>query len=101
MPKCNFNNSIKLLCNFIEIALRHGCSPINLLHIFRTRFPKNTSEGQPLKWLLSQLKQSRLTLFNSCYGKYDRLSITNEPPSLSSTFVNNIREKTPGVPKIN
>ena len=33
MPKCDFN---KLLCNFIEITLRHGCSPVNLLHIFRT-----------------------------------------------------------------
>ena len=28
--------SINLLCNFIEIALRHGCSPVNLQHIFRT-----------------------------------------------------------------
>ena len=35
--------SIKLFCNFIEIALRHGCSPINLLHIFRTPFLKSTS----------------------------------------------------------
>ena len=34
-----------LLCNFIEITLRHGCSTINLLHIFRTPFPKNNSEG--------------------------------------------------------
>ena len=40
MPKCDFN---KVLCNFIKIALRHGCSPVNLLHIFRTPFPKNTS----------------------------------------------------------
>ena len=30
MPKC-------------EITLRHGCSPVNLLHIFRTPFLKNTS----------------------------------------------------------
>ena len=37
--------SIKLLCNFIEIAFRHGFSPINLLHIFRTPFLKNTSGG--------------------------------------------------------
>ena len=37
--------SIKLLCNFIEIAIWHGCSPVNLLHIFRTTFPKNTSES--------------------------------------------------------
>ena len=35
--------SIKLLCNFTGIALRHGCSPLNLLHIFRKPFPKNTS----------------------------------------------------------
>ena len=35
--------SIKLLCNIIEITLQHGCSPLNLLHIFRTSFSKNTS----------------------------------------------------------
>ena len=34
---------LNLLCNFIEITLRHGCSPVNLLHIFRTSFTKNTS----------------------------------------------------------
>ena len=27
----------------IEITLRHGCSTVNLLHIFRTPFVKNTS----------------------------------------------------------
>ena len=32
----------KWLCNFIEIVLRHGCSPVNLLHIFRRTFLKNT-----------------------------------------------------------
>ena len=31
-----------MLCNFIEIPLRHGCSPVNLLHIFRIPFHKNT-----------------------------------------------------------
>ena len=31
------------LRNFIEIPLRHGCSPVNLLHIFTTPFPKSTS----------------------------------------------------------
>ena len=34
----------ELLCNVIEIALRHGCSPVNLLHVVRTPFPKNSSE---------------------------------------------------------
>ena len=38
---------------------------------------------------------------HSCSGKCERLSIINEPQSLSSTVVNNFREKTPGVSKIN
>ena len=38
MPKCDF-----LLCNFIEITLRDGCYLVNLVHIFRTPFPKYTS----------------------------------------------------------
>ena len=38
---------INLLNNFIEITLWHGCSPVNLPHIFRTLFIKNTS-GQLL-----------------------------------------------------
>ena len=40
---CRSAISIKLQKNFIEIALGHGYSPVNLLHIFRTPFPKNTS----------------------------------------------------------
>ena len=44
--------SIKLLCNFIEIALRHGCYLINLLHILRTPFYKNSKDGSLLKKIL-------------------------------------------------
>ena len=44
---CRSVISIKLLCNFTEITLRHGCSPLNLLDTFRTPFFKNTSG-----WLL-------------------------------------------------
>ena len=44
---CRSVISIKLQSNFIEIALWHGCSPVNLLYIFRTSFPSNTSG-----WLL-------------------------------------------------
>ena len=36
MAKCDFNKEIKIW---------HGCSPVNLLHIFRTPFYKNTSGG--------------------------------------------------------
>ena len=37
MPKCDFNKVAK-----------HGYSPVNVLHIFRTPFTKNTSERLPL-----------------------------------------------------
>ena len=37
--------SIKLLCNFIDAALRHECSPVNLMHIFRTPSLRNTFKG--------------------------------------------------------
>ena len=40
---CRSAISINLQRNFIEIVLRHGRSPVNLLHISRTSFPKNTS----------------------------------------------------------
>ena len=45
--------SIKLPCNFIEIALRHGCSPVNLLHIFRAPFPRNTAKRLLLRLLFN------------------------------------------------
>ena len=35
--------SIKLQNNFIEITRWHRCSPVDLGHILRTTFPKNTS----------------------------------------------------------
>ena len=41
--------SVKLLNNFTEITLRHGCSLVNLLLIFRTPFLKDTSDGLLLK----------------------------------------------------
>ena len=42
-PMPEYDISIKLLSNFFEITLRHGCFPVNLLHIFRTPLLKNTS----------------------------------------------------------
>ena len=33
MPECDFN---KVAGNFIEIILRHKCSPVNLLRLLRT-----------------------------------------------------------------
>ena len=34
-----------MLCNFIEITLRHRCSPAHLLYIFRIPFPESSSGG--------------------------------------------------------
>ena len=42
---CRSAISIKLLCT--SVFSFHGCSLVNLLHIFRTPFPKNT-----FGWLL-------------------------------------------------
>ena len=44
---CRSAISIKLLYKFFEITLWRECSPVNLLLIFRTHFPRNTS-----RWLL-------------------------------------------------
>ena len=40
---CQSMISIKLQSKCIEITLWHGYSTVNLTHIFRTPFPKNTS----------------------------------------------------------
>ena len=37
MPKCDFNK--------VAVTLQDGCSLVNLLHIFRIPFHKNTSGG--------------------------------------------------------
>ena len=59
MPKCDFN---KVASNFIEIAIWHGCSPVNLLRIFRTPFPRNTSG-----WLLLLFVQLGFNINNKCH----------------------------------
>ena len=43
---CQTVISINLQSNFIDVTLRHGFSPVNLLHIFRITFYKNTSTKQ-------------------------------------------------------
>ena len=57
---CRSATSIKLQSNFIEVAFWHGCSPVNLLPIFRTPFLKNTSEG-----LLLYIQESMFYDFNA------------------------------------
>ena len=54
--------------NFIEIAFRHGYSPVNLLHIFKTPFPKNTSERVLLKIELLQFSYNSSALTKQIVG---------------------------------
>ena len=55
---------IKLQANVIDITLRHGCSPVNLLHIFRTAFPKNTPG-----WLFLIFQDFMLVVSIPSWGK--------------------------------
>ena len=59
--QCQSLISIKLLCNFIEITLRHGCFPVNLLHIFWTPFSKEHF------WVAAS-ETFRLKLWRSCFA---------------------------------
>ena len=54
------------LNNFIEITLRHGCSPRNLLYILRTPFLKNTSGRLLLNIIISLLQ---IKIYLSYYVK--------------------------------
>ena len=53
---CRSVISIKLQIKFIEITLRYGCSPVILMHIFRTPFTKSTSGGL----LLQKIRKIRI-----------------------------------------
>ena len=92
MLKCDFNKVIKT-CNknflaiviwikirlylfinkVIEITLRHRCSPVNLLHIFKTAFTNNISA-----WLLQIGFDTLLQIFSDTERKL---------PSFSSILV--------------
>ena len=61
---CRSVISIKLLSNFIEITLWHGCSPVNLLYIFRTPFTKNTSGRLLLCLLIDSIYTCQRSLSN-------------------------------------
>ena len=85
---CQSAISIKLLSSFIEIAFRHGCSPIYLQHIFRTLFPKNTSEGllrkvnnrgtKSIGFTLSFFLNLSISLFHSSSPAYSELRQTSK-----------------------
>ena len=55
--------SIKLLCNFIEIALRHGCSPVNLLQL--SNFVRLVDVPKNIWMILSWLPGDLCTIFRA------------------------------------
>ena len=82
---CRSTIVIKLQSNFIEIVIRHGCSPVNLLYIFRTPFPKNTSG-----WLLLYFSQRSLkNMIRSMIYTTKNLSFCFELLSISYSSKNN------------
>ena len=62
--QCRSAISINLQSNFIEITLRHGCSPVNLLHIFRAlsmvnpTYPRQSSCNESYLTILPWMKTS-------------------------------------------
>ena len=61
MPKCDFS---KVVSNFTEIALQHGCLPVNLPHISRTPFSRNTSGRLLLMIISGNEKRSNSSIRN-------------------------------------
>ena len=96
MPKCDFSKvalatlqenthgKVISISNFIEITLWHGSSPVNLLHILRTSFPKNISGRRLLTDCYFQQEQiftqyNLLDLLKKVYNNWD-FCASNHPP---------------------
>ena len=66
---CRGMISIKMPCNVIELAHQYGCSPANLLHIFRTTLHKDTY-GELLPDLMMMMMM--MMMVNCFCGMVDR-----------------------------
>ena len=87
---CRSVISIKLQSNFIEITLWHGCSPVNLLRIFRTLFSKNT-----FGWLLLYISiTSRQNIIQVVkYFSFDKHQPTESPSPNSLVISSDVNIK--------
>ena len=73
MPKCDFN---KVAAAVLKSHFGMSYSPINLLHTFRTPFPKNTS-GVLLLWNENKVERflaSLYMVYKKCYNQYKLFS---------------------------
>ena len=84
MLKCDFN---KVQNNVIEITLLHGSSPVNLLHIFGRRFPKNTSGWLLLKKDFRKKFDCRKTQISQMMVLRGYLSLSLSSVHLLHTFM--------------
>ena len=71
-----------MLSNFIEIAIRYGCSPVNLLHIFRTPFLRNFSW-----WLLLDKFKSIVVQKNQVLNQATHFMIGNNKEDILSLML--------------
>ena len=104
--------------NFIEITLRHEFSPVNLLHIFRTIFPKSTSGDcfcvlhffylltdfsqtmQLIPLILHLQQEENETVINKIAIKYERLSVTSKLTAKLLKFGSSIKTSCIMKPKL-
>ena len=84
---CRGGISITLNGNFIEITLRHGCSPVNLQHIFRTPFPRNTHLGDCF-WLLLEMNIKFYAIPTELWWYYWDLVVKGGENSFVDLFLN-------------
>ena len=63
MPKCDFIKS--------EFTLRHECSPLNLLHILRTPFPKNNERAAFKKQIRKEQLRRYATFYDIIFGEVE------------------------------
>ena len=52
VPRKRCSENMQQICKAILLKLQHGCSPVFLMHIFRTTFPSITSGGLLLNVLI-------------------------------------------------
>ena len=90
---CRSEISIKLLCKFIKIVLRHGSSSVSLLHIFRIPFPKNTSRRLFLQLEAAVFyKKTQVFLQKSCFEIFWEIL---KKANVLESLVNKIRNLQP------
>ena len=90
-PPCQSVISIRLQSNFIEVTLWHGCSPVTLLHIFRTPFLKNTS-GQLLWHNYPSVGEGYSTSCKGIGGHKKKAKISKSKTTILAYF-DNLKKK--------